>query len=348
MNGGQPTSDGDAYASSSPSSSSSQQGNNRQQRTPTGLPPPMQQQLTRQEYEAMSKINERVQKVRSVGFFAGAASTYLFLHYRKRTNGYLRTFGYCTMGAIVLSTILQPIAILASSGDLKKVENPQHLAEVLKSAKEARETRRSGIPPPGQMQPGQMPPSQMQPGQMPPSQMPPMQRPQQPRTDFPRAPSGSEGSARINQWGDEVGSAPSNDFASAPSSDQLPQAGSSQGPSQGGSSSYNSNPPPQQASQSRWGQLRGERNVQESSWDKIRQQNAREAYNRQSNNGQGQSAYSQEGGIRSGGEYGGQQDGGLADPSFGKGMSASRSQAQEEYEKSFERERRGIDGRGTF
>jgi hypothetical protein len=299
--------------------------------------------------EAMAKINDRVQKVRYVGFFAGAASTYLYLQTRKKGHGYMKTFAFCTGGAILASIFLQPLAIMASSGDLKKVEDPRHLAEVLQSAKQEREARRPGQPP-------QRP--------FPSNQAPPAQGTQQPNTNLPpRAPDSRGSSSQTNQWGDDIGGGVgSQDYGGAPSPFQLPQAGSSQGSSQplAPSSSDVNNASSGEQAQSRWGQLRGERSVRESSWDRIRQQNARETYNRQSANGQGQAgqaAYSQEGGFDADRNFGGQNSGSygqerkeseLADPTFGKGVSASRSQAQEEYERSFERERRGIDGRGSF
>lgn len=80
----------------------------------------------------------------------------------------------------------------------------------------------------------------------------------------------------------------------------------------------------------------------------MRQQNAREVYERR--NAAGSVAPSSAGAESSAGPGLGRanamgQDGGLmADPTFGKGVSSSRAQAQKEYEASFERERRGMNG----
>lgn len=264
---------------------------------------------------------------------------------------FLRMFGFCTLGAIGLSLLVQPLAIMASAGDLKKVEDPQHLARLLQSAKDERFARRPDMPRPNA--PGQ----DMQPQGRP--------MPDIPSTRMTTRPASSNAGQQTNQWGDDLGAAEmssSNDFASAPSPDQLPSTSGSQARSQ--PEQYGSSSSEPEQSQSRWSQLRGERGVKESSWDRIRQQNARESYNRQAASGQGQPgqpAYTQtsmgEGNYsRQGGGYGGQsgsssssmygqqQSSELADPTFGKGVSSARAQAQREYERSFEKERRGIDG----
>lgn len=108
-------------------------------------------------------------------------------------------------------------------------------------------------------------------------------------------------------------------------------------------------PQQQQQTSSRWAQLRGERGVQASAWDRIRQEKARESMvQRNGSSGIG-SSYDMgaegpgaraEGGRES--RYG--SPGNLADPTFGKGTSNNRDQARQEFEASFEREKRGLDG----
>jgi hypothetical protein len=259
----------------------------------------------------------------------------------------MRTIGLCGLGALTTSLLLQPLAIIYSAGDLEKVEDPKHLSAVLTTASNQRR-QRIGAPP------ANTDPTSRAGGVG--------QIPSQPPVGMGGARSRSSGMGgpndRTNQWGDDVGAtdltyATGDMGSNSTSAEQYSQPSSNQS-SYSASGPAQSNTPSEGAPQqkSRWAQLRGERGVQESSWDHIRQQNAREAYNKQSADGKGQPgqpAFSQEP-VSAANQVDyerrqmqQQQGGGLADPDFGKVLSPARAQAQREYERSFERERKGID-----
>ena len=288
--------------------------------------------------QALASVKAKVGFARTVGLVTGAAGTFIMLQRRKAgPPSWLRMAGLCTMGSIVTGSLFVPLGIYYGRRDLQNVEDPKHLIGVLRSARDAAQRNQRAPQTPGQGGSGQ--------GET--------ARPGQPPAPIARQEAASM--PNTNQWGDDVGAAEtaySNDFANAPSPDTYtrPMSSASSGsPSMATSSvqsaSYDDGAGRDEG-KSRWDQLRRERGVQASGWDRIRQQNAKETYSRQSASGQGQpgqAAYPSEQTPNS--DYRRQQPNeGLADATFGKSISASREQAQREYERSFERERRGVDG----
>lgn len=265
---------------------------------------------------------------------------------KKRSLLSLKGIAYTFGGSLAGSWLMVPVGVLWSSNVIKRVEDAQHLARILREASGARmrseQSRDGPVSFPRHTGQGQRPSNQYDPPSIDPaaqsmsSSYPSTPAPTPPPT---RTSARSKG-AQTNQWGDEI-NAPdmpsySADAASNPTS-AYPYS-SQPGPSSTANPEAESG---SQGQQSRWAQLRGQRSVQESSWERLRQENAREAYNKQAASGQGrpdQEAFSQ------GPDYAGQSGRELADPNFGKGHSSDRTQAQREYERSFERERRGVDG----
>lgn len=239
------------------------------------------------------------------------------------------------------SLLFTPIGYVLSMNAINKLESPQHMFEVM--AQGAKRQGQAGSV--GDVQ-GQARNSSGAPSMDPAAQT--MSSSPYPlvTTSLPASRgSGYNRGPQTNQWGDEVNgpeTSYSNEFPGAASADQSSLSSTT--------SSIASVTPPSSdnQNQSRWAQLRGQRGVQESSWERIRQQNGREAYNRQSANGQGradqQAEYQQIRPTPQKANDTSQSGVSMADPTFGKGLSSSRVQAQQEYERSFERERRGVDG----
>jgi hypothetical protein len=288
----------------------------------------------------MTAVRRNASIARTTGGLLGATAAGLYMLRKKRSLLSFRyifgTFG----GSLIGSWLFVPVGVVWSTSVINRVENPQHLAGILQEAQKAR--MRSQLPRGGAQpfprQGAQDQRSSSQSSMDPANQSMSSSYPPAPTPPPTRTSARSKG-AQTNQWGDEINAPempsytsdtpsppPSNPYSTTPESSSTAKAEQSNG---------------NQQEQSRWAQLRGQRQVQESSWDRLRQENAREAYNKQAASGQGrpdQVAFSQ------GPDYAGQSGRELADPDFGKGYSPDRSQAQREYERSFERERRGADG----
>lgn len=295
--------------------------------------------------ETLATIRRRTAVARLAGSFVGASGMYSYLKFKKRKMFSIRSVLFCFGASVGGSILFTPIGLVLSLNAIKKLESPQHMVDIMAASQGGRRQGQmrpqSGIQGQHQAQSSSGGAPSMDPAAQTMSSSPyppaPTPIPASRRSGYNRGP-------QTNQWGDEVNgpeTSYSNDFPSAASTDQY-------SPSPQSNVQDVNAPPSDNQSQSRWAQLRGQRGVQESSWERIRQQKGREAYNRQSANGQGradQSDYQQQ--IRPTPQTANdtsQSGVGMADPIFGKGVFSSRAQAQQEYERSFERERRGVDG----
>lgn len=228
-----------------------------------------------------------------------------------------------------------PLGVMWGQSDVRsRVENQDHFKKVLENAARNKQANRSqsGVPPlPSQSSNTSTPNA--------PHSVPSSSSPQSPQQTTGH-------SAGTNKWGDESfddsilyannSNAASYDRPSAPMTPGNPSSGQA--------ASSSSGPPiDAQTAQgnSRWAQLRGERGGnQQSSWDRVRTQTAQQAQTSRSD----QANAMQRPNDRHDG-YSSQAASNVnADPSFGKGINPQRAQAQRDYEASFERERRGVDG----
>lgn len=296
--------------------------------------------MTERERQALIAVRDKVTIMRRVGAVGGAAITYALLRRRKPTPNLGATIGFTILGSIAGGGLLMPAGVMWGKADMQNVEDPSHFARVLQGAADERRGRiapgvaqdGTGNGPSGQSnRPQQF-------GQQPGSSLPSFPPPSQ---STRRTPQPSPSNNRSNQWGDDsfdesVLYGSQSQSASFPSSSGQYSENTNSSPS----SSPNE---PSQPQSSRWAQIRGDRSAQPSSWDRLRQQNAREVYEKR-NAGAGQEKEMNNVDAQYGRSNIGSSTGSLADPSFGKGTSTSRAQAQREYEASFDRERRGIDG----
>ncbi|PWN33280.1 uncharacterized protein FA14DRAFT_147062 [Meira miltonrushii] len=219
--------------------------------------------------------------MRRVGAVGGAAATYALLRRRKPAPGFGATIGFTILGSIAGGGLLMPAGVMWGKADMQNVEDPSHFARVLQGAADERQGRIA----PGTAQNGM--------GNAGPVQA---NRPQQ-----------------FGQQGGSNGSSYPNFPPPSQSTRRTPQPSSSNNQSnQWGDDSFDES--------ALWAQIRGDRSEQPSSWERLRQQNAREAYEKR-NGGAGQEKEMNDVGSR----YG-------------------APQAQREFEASFDRERRGIDG----
>lgn len=297
--------------------------------------------MTERERQALISVRDKVTTMRRIGAVGGAAVTYALLRRRKPTPGFGATIGFTILGSIAGGGLLMPAGLMWGKADMQNVEDPAHFARVLQGAAD----ERTGRIAPGMAQDGKVnAPIQSNRtqqfgqqsglnGSSPYPNFPP------PSQSTRRTPQPSSSDNQSNQWGDDsfdesvLYGSQSQSFPS--SSGQFDNANMST------SSSSNEHSQPSQSS--RWAQIRGDRSAQPSSWDRLRQQNAREVYEKR-NAGAGQEKEMNDRDSQYGRSNINSSTGSLADPSFGKGTSTTRAQAQREYEASFDRERRGIDG----
>ncbi|EPQ31121.1 uncharacterized protein PFL1_01310 [Pseudozyma flocculosa PF-1] len=205
-----------------------------------------QMQLTPREAEALRTIKRNVDRSKTAGWIIGGAGSWFLLSRRKPRPSNLQLAGLSFIGGLGTSFLLMPLGVVMSKGIVDTVEDPQHLKKVLADVVE--EKRRGGAPnvrigPPQGMDGEQQWGQAAQGG-----------APAQPRGDGQPRFTPSPPAAASEQTPREA----TFDFFDSGSG----------GPDEGG------------ASASRWAQLRGERGVEPSKWDKIRQENARNAYNR--------------------------------------------------------------------
>ncbi|SPO23759.1 uncharacterized protein UTRI_03729_B [Ustilago trichophora] len=229
-----------------------------------------EKQLTQRELAALKTIKRNVDTTKYGGWMLGAAGTYVLLSRRKPPPRMLSKLGWSVVGGLGGSFLTMPIGILLSKDVLKDVEDPQHLRRVLAGAiEEQRQGKRPqvGVAPPKGLN-GESDFDQQQ-----------QQQQQQQRQQ-------GEG------WGGEkvaqsYGGFDSNGNASGTASSDSFNSFSTAQPSGGARSKSGSaetaaanGPPDGTGPGTRWAQLRGERGVEPSKWERIRQDNARTAYSR--------------------------------------------------------------------
>lgn len=299
--------------------------------------------MTERERQALIAVRDKVTIMRRVGAVGGAAVTYALLRRRKPTPGFGATIGFTILGSIAGGGLLMPAGVMWGKADMQNVEDPSHFARVLQGAADERQGRIAPATAQNSMgngAPGQSNRSQQfgQPSGSNGSSYPNFPPPSQ---STRRTPQSSSSNNQSNQWGDDS----FDESALYGSQSQSTSFSSSSGQSFNNAGSQPSPTPaePQQPQTSRWAQIRGDRSEQPSSWERLRQQNAREAYEKR-NGADGQEKEMNDVGSQYGRSNVGSSTGSLADPTFGKGTSTSRAQAQREFEASFDRERRGIDG----
>lgn len=299
--------------------------------------------MTERERQALLAIRDKVTIMRRIGAVGGAAITYALLRRRKPTPGFGATIGFTILGSIAGGGLSMPFGVMWGKKDLKSVEDPSHFARILQSVAD----ERTGRITPGVAQDGIGNPNgqsnrthqfgaqsdRSSSGQNYPSFPPPSQSTR--RTSQPSS------NNQSNTWGDDTFDETVLYGAQSQSSSFPTSSTQSSDTKEFSSTPFE---PSQQSNQSsRWAQIRGDQTTQPSSWDRLRQQNARQVYEkRNSENQRGREM--ENGDVRSNRFDAGSSSGTLADPSFGKGTSTNREKAQREYEASFDRERRGIDG----
>lgn len=279
-----------------------------------------------------------------MGNFLGGTAAYLFAQRRKpKPPGLMGQIAYALFGSFIGGVVCMPFGMLLATKHLRGVEDPKHLASVMQSAVDQRRGRpplpvtRGGPPAP---EGGQEQGTGAGPG-----------------VDVGYGSTERSQGAFSGSLSDQNQSMP---YASSSSSYYSPPDESYKYNDGGANSNGEREGPMQQQQQqqqttSRWAQLRGERGVQASAWDRIRQERARDSMSSQrSSDASGSSDRNAAGpyGFEAGPQgangraresrYG--SAGELADPTFGKGSSNNRDQARQEFEASFEREKRGLDG----
>lgn len=279
--------------------------------------------------EVLREIGTNVWRARVVGFLAGTAGTVYAIRRRNRPTSALRTFALAFFGGFAGSMLFIPIGIGMSRSAMRSIENPQHLAGVLKQKMEER--RQGG--PLGSSPPFDASSENAGDGTGPWTNTP--------RTDWgdaqgapargpwaatgdgaTRGPWASMGSGPARgSWSDKPQDAPSRGpWTPGPPIARAPPAASQDWST---TESLDSAEPAQEAPAgtgpgTRWAQLRQDRTGQPSTWEDIRQRSAKEAMAQQS-----------------------QQQASRAPPAEPRISDYDR--AVEEYNKAMERERQGLD-----
>lgn len=334
----------------------------------------------------MANIGQKVQLCRQVGGIIGATAVFALLRRRTPRPGLLATGAMTVAGGFGGSLMLMPLGVMLGAGELRRVEDPEHLKRLLQ---ETADQRRGRAPMP--VDASRQPPEGGRAGSGTESWGDSSMSGCECRRRAGQAQGGhshrvaniastrffgfvftaaynepgrgrfetmqndmAQGGAQDVDMGPGSSSSSSVPTASPHYQSTAPQYQRQQQDQTWGQQQSQQQPPQgqqQQQQPSRWAQLRGANTAQGSTWERIRQDNARQVYNARRG---AQEQGPQQGGGSSSGDYGGgssassssSQNGstGLADPTFGKGTSTSRQQAQREFEASFDRERRGIDG----
>ncbi|GAC76076.1 hypothetical protein PANT_19d00100 [Moesziomyces antarcticus T-34] len=221
-----------------------------------------EKQLTQRELAALKTIKRNVDTTKYGGWMLGAAGTFVLLGRRKPPPRLLSKLGWSVVGGLGGSFLTMPIGIMMSRGALKDVEDPQHLRMVLAGAiEEQRQGRKPqvSVAPPKDLD-GETDAQQEWGGE---------------RAAQPEAASfDSTGNLKTQGGSDSFDSFSS----SQPSSSTRNVRGNAGMPAAGPSNDTES--PPGTGAGTRWAQLRGERSVEPSKWERIRQDNARTAYSR--------------------------------------------------------------------
>ncbi|CBQ73335.1 conserved hypothetical protein [Sporisorium reilianum SRZ2] len=215
-----------------------------------------EKQLTQRELAALKTIKRNVDTTKYAGWLLGASGTWVLLSRRKPPPRMLPKLGWSVVGGLGGSFLTMPIGILLSRSVLQDVEDPQHLRRVLAGAiEEQRQGKRPQV--------GVAPPKGLN-GE----------------ADFEQSAQqqewGGEQAAQSYGAGYERGQATADTF-SAYSATQPPSNAGRNTPSKPASTNA---APDGTGPGTRWAQLRGERGVEPSKWERIRQDNARTAYSR--------------------------------------------------------------------
>ncbi|SNX83762.1 uncharacterized protein MEPE_02470 [Melanopsichium pennsylvanicum] len=237
-----------------------------------------EKQLTPRELGALRTIKRNVDATKYGGWMLGAAGTYVLISRRTPPPRLLSRLGWSVVGGLGGSFLTMPIGILLSRNVLKDVEDPQHLRRVLAGAmEEQRQGRRPQIGVSGGKGLNGEQPAEFG------------QQQAQDQGEW-----GSEKSAQNYGGFDKNGNSTAADsfdsFTSTqPSSDARSSSGGIGARSASTEPSPTTRPPDGTGAGTRWSQLRGERGVEPSKWERIRQDNARTAYSRTSASSSSQS-----------------------------------------------------------
>ncbi|KAJ9479417.1 hypothetical protein PHBOTO_002893 [Pseudozyma hubeiensis] len=252
------TADSDGFGSS-PSS------NNGGTRLPGLAGTQSEKQLTQRELAALKTIKRNVDMTKYAGWLLGASGTWILLSRRKPPPRMIPKVGWCVVGGLGGSFLTMPAGILLSRNVLKDVEDPQHLRKVLAGAiEEQRQGKRPQV--------GVAPPKGLN-GE---AGFDQQQQQQQPQQEW-----GAEKTAQSYGTGFDDRNATADTF------NAYSTAQGTVGTRSGGNNGRNTSTetsanaaPDGTGSGTRWAQLRGDRGVEPSKWERIRQDNARTAYSR--------------------------------------------------------------------
>ncbi|GAC97513.1 hypothetical protein PHSY_005099 [Pseudozyma hubeiensis SY62] len=255
MDGRASTADSDGFGSS-PSS------NNGGTRLPGLAGTQSEKQLTHRELAALKTIKRNVDMTKYAGWLLGASGTWILLSRRKPPPRMIPKVGWCVVGGLGGSFLTMPAGILLSRNVLKDVEDPQHLRKVLAGAiEEQRQGKRPQV--------GVAPPKGLN-GEA------DFDQQQQPQQNW-----GGEKTAESYGAGYDERNATADTFSA------YSTAQGTVGTRSGGSGARNTSTeasanaaPDGTGPGTRWAQLRGDRGVEPSKWERIRQDNARTAYSR--------------------------------------------------------------------
>ncbi|WFD34373.1 hypothetical protein MCUN1_001212 [Malassezia cuniculi] len=101
--------------------------------------PAKHEQLTANEASALREISANVWRARTIGFFGGAALTYFGLKRANRLPPTTFRAGFITVfGGFIGSFALLPFGIAMSRQSFRQIEDPEHLARVLRQQLEQR------------------------------------------------------------------------------------------------------------------------------------------------------------------------------------------------------------------
>lgn len=221
-----------------------------------------EKQLTQRELAALRTIKRNVDTTKYAGWLLGASGTWILLSRRKPPPRMIPKLGWCVVGGLGGSFLTMPAGILLSRNVLRDVEDPQHLRKVLAGAiEEQRQGRKPQV--------GVAPPKGLN-GE----------------SDFEQAQQQAEWGGEQSAQNYTAGFDNENVAANTVTAHSTAQ-GSTSIRSGGNTSDRSGTPrPPADAAPdgtgpgTRWAQLRGERGVEPSKWERIRQDNARTAYSR--------------------------------------------------------------------
>ncbi|SPC66008.1 uncharacterized protein UHOD_04628 [Ustilago sp. UG-2017b] len=215
-------------------------------------------QLTQRELAALKTMKRNVSITKYGGWMVGAAGTYVLLNRRKPRPRLLARMGLSVVGGFGGSFLMIPIGILLSKNVLRDVEDPQHLRRVMLGAmEEQRQGKRPQI--------GVAPLKGLN------GEADFDQGLQQQQQQGGEGWGGERAATSYPEFVGNNGNSSGSFSSSFPSLSSEPSSSSAQ---------ESTTPPPGTGTGTRWAQLQGERGVEPSKWERIRQDNARTTYNR--------------------------------------------------------------------